>query len=54
MPQKVVIGTDSETLDAKKFVEVNDGEVVGFVWKPDTTTIGKQTVRVETKASFWK
>ncbi|WP_242262104.1 putative mucin/carbohydrate-binding domain-containing protein [Bacillus cereus group sp. BfR-BA-01453] len=52
VPQKVVIGTDSETLDAKKFVEVNDGEVVGFVGKPDTTTIGKQTVRVETKDRF--
>ncbi|WP_141550690.1 hypothetical protein, partial [Bacillus thuringiensis] len=29
VPQKVVIGTNSETLDAKKFVEVSDGEVVG-------------------------
>ena len=28
---KVVIGTNSETLDAKKFVEVKGGEVVGFV-----------------------
>ncbi|PFB60146.1 peptidase M60 [Bacillus anthracis] len=52
VPQKVVIGTNSEKLDAKKFVEVNDGEVVGFVGKPDTTTIGKQTVKVETKDRF--
>ncbi|MGF9768782.1 putative mucin/carbohydrate-binding domain-containing protein [Bacillus albus] len=52
VPQKVVIGINSETLDAKKFVEVNDGEVVGFVEKPDTTNIGKQTVKVETKDRF--
>ncbi len=52
VPQKVVIGTNSEMLDAKKFVEVNDGEVVGFVEKPDTTNIGKQTVKVETKDRF--
>ncbi|PFM20495.1 wall-associated protein [Bacillus anthracis] len=51
-PQKVVIGTNSETLDAKKFVEVQGGEVVGFVGKPDTTKIGKQTVKVETKDRF--
>ncbi|MCU5596169.1 putative mucin/carbohydrate-binding domain-containing protein [Bacillus wiedmannii] len=51
-PQKVVIGTNSETLDAKKFVEVKDGEVVGFVGKPDTTKIGQQTVKVETKDRF--
>ncbi|OJD67088.1 wall-associated protein [Bacillus sp. N35-10-4] len=50
--QKVVIGTNSETLDAKKFVEVQGGEVVGFVGKPDTTKIGKQTVKVETKDRF--
>ncbi|MDA1679754.1 putative mucin/carbohydrate-binding domain-containing protein [Bacillus cereus group sp. TH152-1LC] len=52
VPQKVVIGTNSEKLDAKKFVEVNNGEVVGFVEKPDTTNIGKQTVKVETKDRF--
>ncbi|MGE1131123.1 putative mucin/carbohydrate-binding domain-containing protein, partial [Bacillus wiedmannii] len=52
VPQKVVIGTNSEMLDAKKFVEVNDGEVVGFVEKPDTTNIGKQKVKVETKDRF--
>ncbi|WP_142310582.1 putative mucin/carbohydrate-binding domain-containing protein, partial [Bacillus wiedmannii] len=51
-PQKVVIGTNSETLDAKKFVEVQGGEVVGFVGKPDTTKIGQQTVKVETKDRF--
>ncbi|WP_270340986.1 putative mucin/carbohydrate-binding domain-containing protein [Bacillus mobilis] len=51
-PQKVVIGTNSETLDAKKFVEVKGGEVVGFVETPDTTTIGKRTVKVETKDVF--
>ena len=32
-PQQVVIGTNSETLDAKNFVEVQGGEVVGFVGK---------------------
>ncbi|MGD2277945.1 putative mucin/carbohydrate-binding domain-containing protein [Bacillus wiedmannii] len=52
VPQKVVIGTNSETLDAKKFVEVQGGEVVGFVGKPDTTKIGQQTVKVETKDRF--
>ncbi|MCU5379250.1 M60 family metallopeptidase [Bacillus cereus] len=52
VPQKVVIGTNSETLDAKKFVEVKGGEVVGFVETPDTTTIGKRTVKVETKDVF--
>ena len=31
LPQKVVIGTNSETLDAKNFVQVKDGEVIGFV-----------------------
>ncbi|MFK4417246.1 hypothetical protein ABH961_005838 [Bacillus sp. RC251] len=51
-PQQVVIGTNSETLDAKKFVEVQGGEVVGFVGKPDTTKIGQQTVKVETKDRF--
>ncbi|OQR54196.1 putative mucin/carbohydrate-binding domain-containing protein [Bacillus sp. CDB3] len=51
-PQKVVIGTNNETLDAKKFVEVKDGEVIGFVEKPDTSKIGKQTVKVETKDRF--
>ncbi|MGW8751788.1 putative mucin/carbohydrate-binding domain-containing protein [Bacillus wiedmannii] len=52
VPQKVVIGTNSETLDTKKFVEVKDGEVVGFVEKPDTTKIGEQKVKVETKDRF--
>ncbi|HDR4421263.1 TPA: wall-associated protein [Bacillus cereus] len=52
VPQKVVIGTDSEKLDAKNFVEVKDGEVVGFVEKPNTTKIGEQTVKVETKDIF--
>lgn len=51
-PQQVVVGTDVEKLDAKKFVEVKDGEVVGFVGKPDTTKIGQQTVKVETKDRF--
>ncbi|PHG81137.1 putative mucin/carbohydrate-binding domain-containing protein [Bacillus wiedmannii] len=51
-PQQVVIGTNSETLDAKKFVEVQGGEVVGFVGKLDTTKIGQQTVKVETKDRF--
>ena len=31
VPQQVVIGTNAEKLDAKQFVEVKDGEVVGFV-----------------------
>lgn len=52
VPQKVVIGTNSEALDAKKFVEVKDGEVVGFVEKLDTSKIGKQTAKVETKDRF--
>lgn len=51
-PQQVVIGTNSERLDAKKFVEVQGGEVVGFVGKLDTTKIGQQTVKVETKDRF--
>ncbi|TCD31685.1 M60 family metallopeptidase, partial [Bacillus wiedmannii] len=41
-PQKVVVGTDIKKLDAKNFVEVKDGEVVGFVEKPNTTKIGEQ------------
>ncbi|PFT66185.1 peptidase M60 [Bacillus cereus] len=49
VPQKVVVGTDSERLDAKNFVEVKDGEVIGFVEKPNTTKIGEQKVKVETK-----
>ncbi|PFE28260.1 wall-associated protein [Bacillus anthracis] len=52
IPQKVVIGTNSETLDAKNFVQVKDGEVIGFVGKLDTSKIGKQTVKVETKDRF--
>ncbi|PGB04914.1 wall-associated protein [Bacillus toyonensis] len=50
--QKVVIGTNADKLDAKNFVEVKDGEVVGFVEKPDTIKIGKQKVKVETKDRF--
>ncbi|PFF00266.1 peptidase M60 [Bacillus thuringiensis] len=52
VPQKVVIGTDVEKLEAKNFVQVKDGEVVGFVEKPDTTKIGEQKVKVETKDRF--
>ncbi len=52
VPQKVVIGTDAEKLEAKNFVQVKDGEVVGFVEKPDTTKIGEQKVKVETKDRF--
>ncbi|MBK5348589.1 peptidase M60 [Bacillus sp. TH44] len=52
VPQKVVIGTDAEKLEAKNFVQVKDGEVVGFVEKPDTSKIGEQTVKVETKDRF--
>ncbi|MFK4464593.1 putative mucin/carbohydrate-binding domain-containing protein [Bacillus sp. RC252] len=51
-PQKVVIGTDVEKLEAKNFVEVKDGEVVGFVEKPTTSKIGEQKVKVETKDRF--
>ncbi|WP_242310086.1 putative mucin/carbohydrate-binding domain-containing protein [Bacillus cereus group sp. BfR-BA-01331] len=51
-PQKVVIGTDIEKLEAKNFVEVKDGEVVGFVEKPNTSKIGEQKVKVETKDRF--
>ncbi|AJH64565.1 hypothetical protein bcere0016_48850 [Bacillus cereus 95/8201] len=49
VPQKVVIGTDVEKLEAKDFVQVKDGEVIGFVEKPTTTKIGEQKVKVETK-----
>ncbi|MGG0214920.1 putative mucin/carbohydrate-binding domain-containing protein [Bacillus mycoides] len=52
IPQKVVVGTDVEKLDAKKFVEVTGGEVIGFVEKPNTTKIGEQKVKVETKDRF--
>ncbi|PAW38859.1 peptidase M60 [Bacillus cereus] len=52
VPQKVVIGTDAEKLEAKNFVQVKDGEVLGFVEKPDTTKIGEQKVKVETKDRF--
>ncbi|MDA2461530.1 putative mucin/carbohydrate-binding domain-containing protein [Bacillus cereus group sp. MYBK65-1] len=51
-PQQVVIGTNSETLDVKNFVEVQGGKVVGFVGKIDMTKIGQQTVKVETKDRF--
>nr|MCX3323099.1 wall-associated protein [Bacillus paranthracis] len=50
--QMVVVGTDIAQLDVKNFVEVKEGEVVGFVENPDTTKIGKQTVKVETKDRF--
>ncbi|EEM45354.1 hypothetical protein bthur0005_47520 [Bacillus thuringiensis serovar pakistani str. T13001] len=52
VPQKVVIGTNAEKLDAKNFVQVKDGEVIGFVEKPNTTKIGEQKVKVETKDRF--
>ncbi|PEG11514.1 wall-associated protein [Bacillus wiedmannii] len=52
VPQKVVIGTDAEKLNAKEFVQVKDGEVVGFVEKPNTTKIGEQKIKVETKDRF--
>ncbi|MGQ0441474.1 putative mucin/carbohydrate-binding domain-containing protein, partial [Bacillus sp. B-TM1] len=52
VPQKVVIGTDVEKLNAKDFVQVKDGEVVGFVEKLNTTKIGEQKVKVETKDRF--
>lgn len=52
VPQKVVIGTDAEKLDAKDFVQVKNGEVLGFVEKPNTTKIGEQKVKVETKDRF--
>ncbi|PFL42282.1 putative mucin/carbohydrate-binding domain-containing protein [Bacillus thuringiensis] len=52
VPQKVVIGTEAEKLDVKNFVQVKDGEVVGFVEKPDTTKIGEQKVKIETKDRF--
>ncbi|WDL91929.1 wall-associated protein [Bacillus sp. HNR-4] len=52
VPQKVVIGTNIDKLDAKNFVQMKDGEVLGFVEKPNTTKIGKQTVKVETKDRF--
>ncbi|WP_264647730.1 putative mucin/carbohydrate-binding domain-containing protein [Bacillus thuringiensis] len=52
VPQKVVIGTNADKLDAKNFVQVKDGEVIGFVEKPDTTKIGEQKAKVETKDSF--
>ncbi|KAA0747619.1 peptidase M60 [Bacillus sp. AY3-1] len=51
-PQQVVVGTDIEKLDAKNFVDVKDGEVVGFVEKPNTSKIGEQQVKVETKDQF--
>lgn len=52
LPQKLVIGTDVEKLDAKDFVQVKGGEVIGFVEKPNTTKIGEQKVKVETKDHF--
>ncbi|MBG9583463.1 peptidase M60 [Bacillus thuringiensis] len=52
VPQKAVVGTDAATLDAKNFVEVKDGEIIGFVEKPNTSKIGEQKVKVETKDRF--
>ncbi|MCU4991121.1 M60 family metallopeptidase [Bacillus cereus] len=52
VPQKVVIGTNADKLEAQKFVQVKDGEVIGFVENLDTTKIGEQKVKVETKDSF--
>ena len=50
-PRQVVIGTNSETLDAKNFVEVQGGEVVGFVGnRYDKNWSAK--VKVETKDRF--
>ncbi|MGQ0516578.1 putative mucin/carbohydrate-binding domain-containing protein, partial [Bacillus sp. D-CC] len=51
-PQQVVVGTDVEKLDPKAFVEVKDGEVIGFVEEPTTSKVGKQKVKVETKDRF--
>ncbi len=53
-PQTVVVGTEIEKLDAKNFVEVKGGEVVGFAEKPNTTKIGKQTVKSRNERSFRK
>lgn len=52
VPQKVVIGTNADKLEAQKFVQVKDGEVIGFVENLDTTKIGEQKVKVETKDRF--
>ena len=41
-PQTVVVGTEVEKLEAKNFVEVKDGEVIGFVEKPTTSKVGEQ------------
>ncbi|PGR68515.1 peptidase M60 [Bacillus cereus] len=51
-PQKVVVGMDVEKLDPKEFVQVKYGEVVGFAEKPNTSKIGEQKVKVETKDRF--
>ncbi len=51
-PQQVVVGTDVEKLDPKAFVEVKDGEVIGFVEKPSTSKVGEQKVKIETKDRF--
>ena len=50
--QKVVVGMDVDKLDPKEFVQVKDGEVVGFVEKPNTSKIGEQKVKIETKDAF--
>ncbi|EMK2595878.1 peptidase M60 [Bacillus cereus] len=51
-PQKVVVGMDVDKLDPKEFVQVKNGEVVGFAEKPNTSKIGEQKVKVETKDRF--
>ncbi len=43
---------DVDKLDPKEFVQVKDGEVVGFVEKPNTSKIGEQKVKIETKDAF--
>lgn len=53
-PQTVVVGTEVEKLEAKNFVEVKDGEVIGFVEKPTTSKVGEQKVKSRNERSFWK
>ena len=53
VPQKVVIGTDVEKINAKNFVEVKDGEVVGFVENQiQQKSVNKSKSRNE--RSIWK
>ena len=52
-PQQVVVGTDVEKLDPKAFVEVKDGEVIGFVEnQAHQKSANKSENRNE--RSFWK